>query len=555
MQLADHLRELEAVRNNPALLLLATIDVVHPEQSEEARKRLKDALLVAAVPHWCDAAFLASLLDVAINAAELVFRDLGTLQVTEPFPARGKNAINVHESARLTLREHLRTAAPERWKALSLRAIGHLQGTTEPHSRIEALYHLFAVDQAEAAIECERLDRELSDGRWDSRHALSLSLQELNAAHWLEGAASVEARIVPLRIALDRGEAASQSGEARNILALARMASPPARIAEAELLLGCVLETQGQLGDALPAFERSESILLQLTREGQPNSGWQRDLIAVSAKVGDVHQEQGRLEDALGRFRRSLAISERLATSDPSNASWQRDLGVALSRVGDVQQSQGRLDEALDSFRRDLAISERLATSDPSNAGWQRDLAIALSKVGNVQQAQGCLDEALDSFRRSLAISERLAISDPSNASWQRGLAGALFRVGNVQQAQGRIDEALDSFRRDLAISERLAISDPSNAGWQRDLAVTLSRVGDVQQAQGRIDEALDSFRCYLAIFERLAISDPSNAGWQREIALVLSRIGSLHAAQGQHSEALASFQRAMEATARLASS
>ena len=58
--------------------------------------------------------------------------------------------MNVHEAARLALRDHLRVTDAAHWKALSTRARAHVCQGTEPHTRIEALYHLFATNQPAA---------------------------------------------------------------------------------------------------------------------------------------------------------------------------------------------------------------------------------------------------------------------------------------------------------------------------------------------------------------------------------------------------------------------
>jgi hypothetical protein len=179
MGFAEQLRILEAAKGSPALLALATVDLAHDTLPEAERMRIKDALLAAAVPHWCDRDILAALLQATPEETDRLFGELSTLTVIEPFPARGKHAINVHETARLALREHLRAANAPLWQTLSARARVHVAQSEEPHARIEALYHLFATDQPAAAKECEALDLEFAvGGRPEVRHALALSLRE-----------------------------------------------------------------------------------------------------------------------------------------------------------------------------------------------------------------------------------------------------------------------------------------------------------------------------------------------------------------------------------------
>src|SRR5215831_2029972 len=118
MDFTEQLRILQAVQGKPALLAPATLDLVHNALSAEERAQIKDALVAAAVPHWCDRDFLAALLDTTPEEGERLLSQLGPLTVVEPFPARGEHAVNVHEAARLALRAHLRVTDAARWKVL-----------------------------------------------------------------------------------------------------------------------------------------------------------------------------------------------------------------------------------------------------------------------------------------------------------------------------------------------------------------------------------------------------------------------------------------------------
>src|SRR5262252_3773066 len=406
MDFTEQLRILQAAQGNPALLVLATVDLAHNALPAGERTRIKDALVAAAVPHWCDRDFLAALLDTTPEEGERLLGQLCALTVVEPFPARGEHAVNVHEAARLALHEHLRTTDVARWKALSTRARAQVGQSTAPHARIEALYHLFATNQPAAAAAYEALDREFTDGgRPEVRHALALALRELTASGWLTESAQVEALLAPLRVRHWRGEAAQLEDEARAVANLARTASDPSGIARTQLLLGYVLQTKGRLDETLVALRESLAIFQRLASTDSSNADWQRDLADAHDRVGGILQAQGQLDEALAAFRESLAIFQRLASTDPSNASWQREFAVVHAKVGDILQAQGQLDEALAAFRESFAISQRLVSIDPSDASWQRELAVVHCKVGDILQAQGQLDEALATFREYLTIS------------------------------------------------------------------------------------------------------------------------------------------------------
>ena len=184
MDFSERLTMLRAAEGDPALLALATVELVHSELPIEERENIRRALLAAAVPHWFDPPFLGSLLAVDEPEAERLHVKLCALMAVEPFSARGERAVNVHESARLALREHLRKSDPEQWQTLAERARAHVAASSSIHARIEALHHLFAIDQEAAGAECETLDREFMNNPEGSQ-ALAISLSEMAATGWV----------------------------------------------------------------------------------------------------------------------------------------------------------------------------------------------------------------------------------------------------------------------------------------------------------------------------------------------------------------------------------
>lgn len=67
MDFAEQLRALQAAQGEPAKLALATVDLAYPALTHAERARLKQSLEAAAVPHWCDEAILAALLEIPLE--------------------------------------------------------------------------------------------------------------------------------------------------------------------------------------------------------------------------------------------------------------------------------------------------------------------------------------------------------------------------------------------------------------------------------------------------------------------------------------------------------
>ena len=155
-----------------------------------------------------------------------------------------------------------------------------------------------------------------------------------------------------------------------------------------------------------------------------------------------MQRAQGNLDDALTAYEDSLDISEKLAAQDPSNAGWQRDLSVSYDKIGDVQSARGNLDGRAQGLRRtSLAIREKLAAQDPSNTGWQRDLSVSFNKIGDVQSARGNLDAALKAYRDSLAIAREAGRAGPEQRRWQRDLSGSSKRIRQFAAGASRPEQ------------------------------------------------------------------------------------------------------------------
>jgi tetratricopeptide (TPR) repeat protein len=319
----------------------------------------------------------------------------------------------------------------------------------------------------EAPPEVEQALALLPEGRTAEARAV---FEEIVARKETEGAAALKEAAEAAR---HLGALAYLESTEQAIAAYARATRLDPDDAWSWIFLGRLQVQAGSLTAAEQAFEQAGGAA---TRTGS-----KRDESIAQAYLGDVRLAQGNLPDALKAYEGALSVHHRLADRDPTHLGRQRDLSLSFDRIGDVLVAQGNLGPALDSYRAALAIRERLAQADPGNAGWQRDLSVSHNKIGDVLVAQGNLGPALDSYRAALVIAERLAQADPGNAGWQRDLSVSHDRIGDVLVAQGNLGPALDSYRASLAIRERLAQADPGNAGWQRDLWVSLWKLAQVE--------------------------------------------------------------------------
>jgi hypothetical protein len=109
-----------------------------------------EAVWAAAIPHWFDESFLAALLGKSVEETRPILARLISLFYVEPFPGRG---YNVHERTRGLLLDRVWRDDPDRYRALSHRAVEHCgdQNQDDTGWRVETIYHLLVAEPEQGA--------------------------------------------------------------------------------------------------------------------------------------------------------------------------------------------------------------------------------------------------------------------------------------------------------------------------------------------------------------------------------------------------------------------
>jgi tetratricopeptide (TPR) repeat protein len=517
MDITAQLRVLEAAQGDPAKLALVTVDLAYPELNEAERAGLKLSLEVAAIPHWCDENILAAMLEISPQEGAARLARLKKLTVLEPFPARGDNAVNVHEATRLALRKAMAANGKERFQSLSTRAAAIFVSDRTPTGRIEWIYHSLCGDPDRGATELEKMNREWErSANTEDRYALAATLEELEKTLLVEGRARLWTLMGIAWVRNTRGEAAQLMEMAAETLRLARATGDQPAEADAQCLIGDVLQAQTRLSEASVAFIEYQAITQRLAAQ-DPTNERQAALAAAHNRVGGVLEAQNKLPQALDAFAKSLAVMRSLVKKEPSNWGWQRELAAAHSRLGDVLRGQGELAEAQVAFTDFMTIAQELVKHNPRNTEWQSDLAMAHSLIGDIMREQDKLPEAQAAFEEYLTIGRRLVEQEPTNSRWRQLLAVAHGRIGGVLQSQGKPAEARAEFEEALAIDRRLAEQNLDNTGWQRDLAVVCLQVARLDAEAGKRSDALKLYEEATRIFGAVVEKSPEIAQWAQE--------------------------------------
>jgi len=296
MDFNAQLELLKTAQGDPAKLALASVDLLLSARPAEERRRVREGLEAAVVPHWFDEKILAALLEISESDAVARLVRLRELTVVEPHPVHGAGVMNVHETIRVALRAHLTAETPERFRALSARANGYFSKGHHADADVEALYHRFTTAPEKAVHECGDLfDRWTKEGNYEALLALASSLEELLGP---------ERKGLPA--GLVRGAALHQ--------------------------LGRIRQRHRRLADNL---ETIRALAQDALTELLPDSDdWH--IAGAHNLLGFVLNELHDFDEALVHFKAALKIRRALATAHPADGAAQRNLANAYTHVGDV---------------------------------------------------------------------------------------------------------------------------------------------------------------------------------------------------------------------------
>ena len=226
--------------------------------------------------------------------------------------------------------------------------------------------------------------------------------------------------------------------------------------------LGCTLEGEGKIDEAIAAYEQALQLKpdlgeahynlgIVLVKVGRVPEAIEHYQLALRVKP-DYAQAHYNLGIALARARRvpeAIAAYEQALRLDPNIAQAHNNLGVLLGQVG-------RTDEAVGHYERALQLL-------PNYAEAHNNLGIALA-------GRGRGPEAIEHFKEALRIKPDYTVA-------RNNLGAALAQAGRLQEATEQFALAL----RDT----------PNDAGAHCNLGIALERAGKLQEAIAQYEQAL----------------------------------------------------------------
>jgi eukaryotic-like serine/threonine-protein kinase len=205
--------------------------------------------------------------------------------------------------------------------------------------------------------------------------------------------------------------------------------------------LGCVLELEGRLVEAVQAHQQSLALKEKALGRDHPDVGVSEVNLAI------VLQELGRNEEALFHNNRAIKLMRAgLGDDHPSMAMSLNDGGEILNALGRNREARLLFDRARVIWGRELGTDSR-------------NVAYALTGIGISYLAEGKADDALAPLEHALKIREATEPEPSRRAETQFALARALWGSNRAHsRAEALADESRENYAKSSAKDKVLEV-------------------------------------------------------------------------------------------------
>lgn len=311
--------------------------------------------------------------------------------------------------------------------------------------------------------------------------------------------------------------------------------------------LGSVLESLGELSEALSLYELELNYNLRMLEESPSNISFKSSLAVSYSHVGDVYRRQGNLRKASEHFEHSREILEELVEMDPLKMHWKSQLTVILDRLGQVNELYGDTYRAIELYERAMVIRQSLIDLDTSNIRFKDLLASSRSHLGGLHYSLGNLTLAAEMYEKNVDYFERMVLQEPLNQKWKIELAQALNWIGSIYDGQGDSENAEKKFVRAFEINESLVADGVVDFSVRRSLSIRYDSLGNRYSEEGDLGRAMSMYKKSQEIMETLAAIDPSNIELNLDLIHVNLSLGRTFKDLGDLEQALEIAKRCLD--------
>jgi tetratricopeptide (TPR) repeat protein len=311
--------------------------------------------------------------------------------------------------------------------------------------------------------------------------------------------------------------------------------------------IGEVRMTQGQLAEALDAFQTSSRISARLANAAPGDAERQAAHARVLSYVGMIYWNQGKLAAAQQSFESAQEILLRARPRSGQGLSLKYARLNAANNLAHVLETRGHPDAALTAYRNTLTLARELVAANPDNADWMSALGDAHNNLGKLALVRGDLAEAVTEYLADDAIKTRLSARAPRDNSQREDMLRVRAILGRTLAMTGDTATGMRYLQQAVDLAGQLVKFDPDNTDFLDLAALYSTQLARLKRLDGNLPEASVLNAKSLTTLSTLISKDPSNSAWQSDYAVARIEQAAQSRATGNRGAALAQARSALK--------
>ncbi len=323
-----------------------------------------------------------------------------------------------------------------------------------------------------------------------------------------------------------------------------------ARLGQAQIDLGEVINEIGMVDDAVVNFEQARDNMAKVVREVPGVLEYRFMLARTRCFLANRYDKANRPDDARKSFEQAISEYEGLARANPLDHKYRAHLAEALQLRADFLWDHGDLDASRRDYLASVAIGAALIHEFPDDLEALDKHAASLNNLSILFGSAGKSAERTRTLTESTALRERLVAATPADDSnrerYLSNLGSCYGNLGTAFLDDGALDQAIAWTRKALAIQDEQIKKHPNSVDYLERVGTNHVVLGNLEFRTAHLTTArreLEQARVYL---ERLKHVRPGDAVFRAHLANCLGLLADVEFQSSSNALALDWARRAV---------
>jgi serine/threonine-protein kinase len=305
-----------------------------------------------------------------------------------------------------------------------------------------------------------------------------------------------------------------------------------ARLGQAQLDLGTLINEIGTLADSIVSFEQARDNFELVVREAPGAPEYRYLLARARCYLANRYDKASRPEEARTAFEQALSDFEHLARTNPMDFKYRAKKAETLQLRADFLWDHGDLAGSRRDYLASVGIGAALLREHPEDLELIDKHAASLNNLSILFADAGQRQERVRTLEESTALRERLVATasadDPRREKFLSNLGSCYQNLGSAHIDDGALDEGIAWTKKALAVQNEQIKKLPNSVDYLERVATSHVNLGQVEFRIGQLTTArreLQQARVYL---ERLKRMRPGDVNFQMHLTQCLGLLADV---------------------------